>query len=340
MNSLTKSPSLFGIFLIFFGLNVSAQESRIVDSAGMFSPDVQRSSEARLKEIQKSSGFASLIQTRTDSGGQDPAKLAVSLAKTEAKKGLFVLILKNERKIEILWSSELSGKMTNDDRDQIRNAITGEFRKGNYDAGLISGVNSIVTLSQRISVAKPPLSGLKNAPQAPGPAVPKAKPGLSIGSILFLAFGFLILMGVMRSLFAPRSYTNGMPPGRGPGMGPGNYQGGYGGGGYGGGGGLFSGVLGGLGGALLGNWAYDRFARGSHDHHNSMNDPAQGGMLGGNWGESGGADSSGSDNQWFGADDGGDWGGSGSGDDGGWSGMDSGGDWSGGDFGSSSGSDW
>jgi uncharacterized protein len=362
-------PSIFSTLvmglacLLVPAASLLAQTATIRDEAGMFSKSALSQSEARLSELKSKSSLPVTIQTRTSAEGKDPAKYAIQLASTYAGKGLYVLILKNDRKIEVLWSGDFSKTITNDDKDKIRNAITTEFKANKYDEGLSKGLDAITTVCMRFPVGKvaaapaPPVPASRPAPMAPMPATPapaQQSPGLGSGIflILLLGVGLLILIGVIRSISGARSYNAGMGPGRIPGPGPGAAQfgpgGGYGPGyGGGGGGGFFSGMLGGLGGAILGNWAYDRLG-GGHSHH-QHDAGSMTGLGAGGWGGSQANPPTEQNNQWFGADDGGDWSSSSSsssdwgsasgGDSGGWSGSDSGGDWGGGSDSSGS-TDW
>lgn len=364
------ATGLLTIALLATASQAIAQTAGVRDEANMFSQAALTQAEARLKELRSKSGLPVTIQTRPGAQGQDPGKYAIQQAKIYAGSGLYVLILKDDRKIEVLWSSIFNGRITNDDKDKIRGAIGAEFKKQNFDEGLSKGLDAITALCMRFPPGKvaaapkpaPPQNLPLNQPgTSPAPApnfVPvnqaaPAKPSGSAGGIIliiFLGLGFLILIAVIRSISSARSYSAGMPPRGGPGQsayGPGaqGYGPGYGGGG--GGGGFFQGMLGGLGGAILGNWAYNRL--GGHGHH----DYSQGSMTGmgqGGWGSPQIDPNQQQSNQWFGADDGGDWsssssntsadwGSSSSSDSGGWSGADSGGDWGGGSSDSGS-TDW
>ena len=341
-------------------LHAESNESKIMDDAGMFTPATVTEAQQTLKELKARTRLPVTIQTRKSAGGEPPEKYAVNLAKLNAGEGLYLLILKDDRKIEMLWSGSFKGRISNDDRDRVRTAITDEFKKSNFDAGLKQGLVKITSIAERFpineqrTVARPPAPGPRANVAQPAPVQRPSSGASSIFSFLLLGLGFMILIGVLRSLFGGRSMGGGLPMGRGPG-GPGGYGGGgpgYGGGyGGGGGGGFFSGMLGGLGGAILGNWAYDRLGGHGHHDHTGM---GQGGD--GSWSSTtgGGAypsvDAPAEDaGQWYGADSGGDWGqpreesgGWSGGDSGGWSGGDAGGDWSGGSFSDSgsSGGDW
>lgn len=338
-------------------VQAQSDSSKILDDAAMFSPAAIRDAQQSLKDLHGRSRLPVTIQTRKTAGSESPDRYAINQAKLSAGEGLYVLILKDDRKIEILWSGSYKGRITPDDRENIRSAISQEFKKSDFDAGLKQALNKISIVAERFpattaglpnaAVPAPPRAAPRNVAQPVGVQQRNGASSSTFGFLL-LGLGFIILIGVLRSLFGGRPYGSaGMPAGRSPG----GYGPGYGGPGYGGGGGgFFSGMLGGLGGAILGNWAYDRLGgHGHHDHgqgHDGSWSSTTGG-LGSLPPDAPAEDSS----QWYGADSGGDWGQPrddssswSSGDSGGWSGADSGGgDWSGGggDFGGgSSGSDW
>lgn len=352
--------ALFAFCAVLAGSNqpVQAQpeSSKILDDAAMFSPAAIRDAQQSLKDLHSRSRLPVTIQSRKTAGGESPDRYAINQAKLSAGEGLYVLILKDDRKIEILWSGSFKGRITTDDRENIRSAISQEFKKGDFDAGLKQALAKIAIVAERFPATAP---GQPNAAvPAPLRAAPRnvAQPvgvqqrngaSSSIFGFLLLGLGFIILIGVLRSLFGGRPYGSaGMPAGRGPG----GYGPGYGGPGYGGGGGgFFSGMLGGLGGAILGNWAYDRLSGHGHHDQGQGHDGSLASTTGG-WGSLPPDAPAEDSNQWYGADSGGDWGQPrddssswSGGDSGGWSGADSGGDWSGGggDFGGgSTGSDW
>ena len=329
-----------------------AADSRIIDEAAIFSPSAIKDAEDALFKVKTKSKLPITIQTRKSAEGQAPDKLAINLAKSNAGDGLYLLILKDDRKIEMLWSNSFKGRITNDDRDQVRKAISDEFKKTDWDAGLKQGVAKLVILAERFpigeaSIPARPAPGVRqnNAVQNQALPVRQAQGGIGIITILMLGLGLFSLVRIVRGLMGGGgSYSGGGGGGPGTGRGQG-YGGGYGGGpgyGGGGGGGFFSGMLGGLGGAVLGNWAYDKLSGHGHDQNHAG--LGQGSESGGGFSGGSGESQSTESGQWSGADDGGDWGRQDdSSSSGGWSGGDSGGgDWSGSDSGGgdSGGGDW
>jgi hypothetical protein len=132
--------------------------------------------------------------------------------------------------------------------------MRGDFRTGDFDGGIKTGVNLVLDNYRSHEAA------LGGGTRAPAVTVPQGIPTTTKSSfggfgmlwlILILLVGFLVIRAIFRAISGPRP----IPPGYGgPGYGGPGYGGpGYGYGGGGGGGGFFSGLLGGLGGAWLGN---------------------------------------------------------------------------------------
>jgi len=106
-----------------FLLNVEtaeASDSKLIDEAAMFSTTAIQDAQQALKKADLKSRLPITIQTRRSAEGQAPDKLAISLAKSNAGEGLYLLILKDDRKIEMLWSGIFKTRITNADRDQVR----------------------------------------------------------------------------------------------------------------------------------------------------------------------------------------------------------------------------
>ena len=244
--------------------------------------------------------------------------------------GIFILIAKKEAKFRILISRSYR-RALGPSKTAIEKAFLTEFKKKDFDAGLIKGVETIADMA---SSAHAQFGSLRETAGQPGRrnnvavgrgGIParRGAGGFGLGSLLgigLLIIGVLFLVRMVGALFGGGARYG--APGRmgGPGYGPG-----YGGGG-GGGGGFMSGLLGGLGGAVAGNWLYDQF---SGRHHGGYSDstgadagatpdasPADewGGGTGAT-GDFGGGDAGGG-GDWGGG--GGDWGGGGGGGGGDW----------------------
>ncbi|MDE2506026.1 MAG: TPM domain-containing protein, partial [Planctomycetota bacterium] len=335
--------------------------SGVRDNGGMFSPAAIRKAEEALDAIERDHHVPVLIETIDSVGDRKINELALELDKKSGRQGIFILMAKAEHLMSnTLVASETVKKfgVDEDHRKAIRDAFLDEFKKKDFDGGLLRGVEAIdhvLSRSVRKSRASGPVApGLPGAAARPrGPAGGKGEGGFNMGwliGLVVLLFVVMIVLRVIGAIF--RAITGGGgAPGYGPGaMGRPGYGGpGYGGPGYGGGGGgggFMSGLFGGLGGALAGNWLYDQF-RGHPQggayppSYTPGADPAAGPDAGYNpdgTGIVGADDNGGQGGSWGTPDNGGDGGGwapTGGGDDGGggnWGGG--GGDWGGG------GGDW
>jgi len=341
----------------------SADASAIRDSAGMFSNDVVAKAKVQLDRLERTTRISVVIETTDSIAGLDPDAtalekgkaidaLAVHRARAIDAAGVYVLISKREHLIShVLVRERYAGLVSIDKRDAIREAFIEEFRKKNFDGGLMRAVETIERSLEGASVRTKSARGAAGVPapvhnRAAGGR--DAAGGSTMGTFLLIVagiFGVLLVLRLVGGLFGGGA-RSGMPgaPGMGmgrPGMGGGP---GYGAPGYGGGGGGFmSSLFGGLGGALAGNWLYDQFS-GRHGGHVGSADAASPADYSGGAPDAGGDAIVGADDDpgggasWDdggGGGGGGDWGGGG----GDWGGG--GGDWGGGggDFGGGGG-DW
>ncbi len=316
----------------------SAAASSIRDDAGLFSPDAVREAEAKLNQVEREMGISTTIETIASLQGEPIGEAAIERARATHTEGLFILIPKQEHRIWVLASKHYTKSITGEHRKAVEQAFISGFKKGDFDAGLKDGTQ---TIARELTAAQSESGGHLRQAGAPPVGPLRGRPGVRPGANSFglgslLGIGLLIvavLVGIrlIGSLFGGGRGAYG--PGAGaPGMGPGYGGGGPGyGPGYGGrgGGGIFSSILGGLGGAMAGNWLYDQFSGRNHG--------------GGNYADTTGsapdaAPTSGGDEWGGGAGTGGDWGGGDAGGDGG-----GGGDWGGGgggDWGGGGGGDW
>jgi TPM domain len=361
----------------------AAPAATIRDRAGMFSSEAIEKAQAQLDRIERATHIPVVIETIDAIPGLDQGKvrgldqaalkdlrekeinrLAERRDRDIHDEGLYILISKQDRVISnVLVRERYTRVLPLGKRDAIRNAFIAEFKKRNFDGGLLNAVQTIerslegVTAGNKRARAPAAVPPLPVRPAAPGNA--GGGPSM-LGTFLLIGLGILAVLVILRLLggLFGRSTGAGYPGQMGgmprPGMGPGGGPGYYGGPGYGGrGGGFFSGLLGGLGGALAGNWLYDQMS-GRHGQTSagaasppdgaSAPIPDQGddaivgaddhGGQGASW-DDGGGDAGGGDagGDWGGGDAGGDWGGGDAGGD--WGGGDAGGDWGGG-----GGGDW
>ena len=299
----------------------SARASAVRDGAGLFSPDAVKKAEAELNRVERESGVTTTIETIESLKGGSIDEVSLEHAKQSRTNGLYLLISKEPHKIYARATRQY-GRVLNATREKaIYQAFGTEFAQGDFDAGLLAGVQKIDDTVLTAAANGDLPRHAAGVPVAAGRNVPNRRGGgggFGLGSLLGLGLIVLVVLFVLRLLGSLFNRSGGGYAGGGPGrMGGPGYGPGYGGGG--GGGGMMSSIFGGLGGALAGNWLYDQMSGrhgGGYVDNSAAGGQAPADTGAGDWDGGTGA--------------GGDWGGGGGG---------GGGDWGGGG-GGGGGGDW
>lgn len=312
MNRIHRSVLVLLVLLALFAPGIA--QARVVDEAGMFSAATISQLDQQIAAIKSSSGRDVLIVTVPSLNGQTVAQAAQRhiTGPVENIGGVFVFISKQEKKIDIAVGRNTVNAIPQTRKEAIRQGIVRDFRAGNVDQGILTGVTAIGESIRAVA-------GTSSGPVSTTPAT-RSTPaahrggGFSWLTLILIAVAVFVVINIIRGM-AQRSMGGGMAPG-GPGYGGGGPGYGGGGPGYGGGyaggpggGGFMSGLLGGLGGAVAGNWLYDRFS-GRHDQSGVADQSAgspYGAQAGSDWNSSSSAGTG------WSSDGGGSWGGSDSG---------------------------
>lgn len=271
----------------------------VQDNAGLFGAGTVSQLNSRIASFNRQTGKEIVVVTAPSAPNADAHAAAENTFAQQSVDGVLIFVDKGDRQTQVIpdraavqagwWSSATS--------QSVVSAINSQFKAGNFDAGITSGVNAV------FDVYRSHVSSLRgNAPAtAPNYAQQTSSGGVHINMfwwIIIALFAFFIIRSLMRARSG--SYYGGPGTAPGPGYGPG-----YGGMGYGGGwgGGFWSGLLGGLGGAWLGNEMFghqnyggmqsgvDPGAQNAPDAGGWQSDPGQadmGGGAGGGWGDAGG----------------------------------------------------
>jgi len=265
-------------------LEVPRLQGRVNDYADMLSPSTEQQLDAALKEFERTDSTQIVVLTIASLEGESLEEFSIKVAEKWkiGQKGLdngaILLISKNDRKLRIEVGYGLEGKMTDLMAGRIiRDVITPYFRSGQYDQGVIEGVQAMIRLTRGEFQSSPQAHSGKGGPDYRGflsmslvflflinvLARVRRSLGALAGGLLFpiIASGFFhlgwtwallsipigILVGLFLSLFGgPTSF--GHRRGRGGGMWMGGFGGGGGFGGFSGGGGGFG------GGGASGRW--------------------------------------------------------------------------------------
>lgn len=233
--------------------DVPANDGWVTDLAGLLEPGVERKLEALMESYKRGSGIEIALLTVPDLGGRDIESYAIEVARTWGigKDGDFraalLVVAKQDRRMRIEVARGLEGDLTDILCGRIiRDVITPSFRAGEYQVGILQGIEAIHAVAGGDYA---PLERTRRGRQAAGA-------GIGVFLVLFLLVAF----------FAGRGRSGGgrdgrwfliwialdmlMASQRRGGFGGGGFGGGGGGGfsGFGGGGGGFS------GGGASGGW--------------------------------------------------------------------------------------
>ncbi len=367
-------PLAFAAALVLW-LSPPAARAQVHDNAHLFGAQAVTDADAAIAQMQQKHNkglvvetFASVPVEQQDAAQKSkPAFFkhwSTERANATRANGVYVMICMDPRYVEVRTGPETlkRGDFVKADADRLSGGLKTDLGANRNDQAL-SGAVDTVERAYTANIG----AGAPAAPSAAGGGVPTPSPtnypavptgsasrsgGFSLGGLICVGVGLLILFAIVKSALGRRNNSGGGFGGGGGGGFSGG-TGGFGGGagnyptggpnygpGYGGpaprtGGGFGTGFLGGLLGGAVGGYAADKF---EHRGDSSSNPGIGGGDSGGSFGGGGnpGFDSGPSDAGQFsdsgGGDSGGDFGGGGSADSGG-GGGDSGG--GGGDSGGS-----
>ncbi len=153
------------IYFLFFTVSVSAANyptptGFVNDFAGLYSATFKINLESKLREFSRITGNEISVVTIKSLEGSDIESYAVTLfekwkiGKKGKDNGLLLLIAKNDRKVRIEVGYGLE-PIINDGRagEIIRNQITPEFKKENYEGGTQNAVDQIITFITNNDIA-------------------------------------------------------------------------------------------------------------------------------------------------------------------------------------------
>ncbi len=223
-------------------------ESHVNDYASILSGESKSAIEETLADFEAKTANQVVVATFEGLEGQGIEDFSIRLAqkwKIGAKtkdNGVIVLVFKNDRQVRIETGYGLEGVLTDALCDTIiRNEIAPYFRKGDYDSGVVNGVNAIIKAA--------------SGDYKPGGRHPQDTLDLFIGLAMPAIF-FLIMILTFYAEYHSRKNRYWGASSRG------DYHGGWGssyGGDFGGGGGFGGGGFGGGGGSFGGGGASGRW---------------------------------------------------------------------------------
>jgi len=247
----------FCVFVFFVAATASAQEipeltQPVNDFANVIDPASEQAIDSLIRSLQQASGDVVVVATiDTFKPYADVREYAVKMFENHGHgvgqrgkdNGLLVLLAVNDRQVWVEVGYDLEEFITDGFAGETsRQLMAPEFRRGNYGAGLLAGVEQIVSrVAERRNVT---LQGVRRGRR-------RATPAVGSGGSLLLAI-FVLFMVI--NAIAGRLRGNRRSYRRGWGGGWSGWNSGVGpfGGGFGGGGGGFGGGFGGFGGGRSG----------------------------------------------------------------------------------------
>ena len=235
----------------------------VIDDADILTPADEIALNSKLEQFEKTNGHQLIVLTVKSLDGRDVADYGYQAGRHykvgDAAKddGVVLLIAPNERKLHIAVGYGLEPILTDAYSSVIINqAITPQFKAGNFPGGINAGVDEIIK-----QISLPPEQARARAEQVKQSVDDTGDAGAAVFWLFIFLFVILpIIIRMMRGNRGRRFGGSGpvviWGPGFGSGYGGGGFGGGFGGGGFGGGGGGgFSGGGGSFGGGgASGGW--------------------------------------------------------------------------------------
>ena len=214
---------------------------RVVDEAGILSDETKRELDGILAGDQHHFGGRQIVVATLKSlQGYEIEDYGYQLGRAWGigqkgkNNGALIIVAPAEHKLRIEVGYGLEGDLTDaKSRVIIDQYMKPDFKKGDYNAGVLEGTKAVLATLGNTNFAAPDYEQIKDDEEAPS--------GWSTGLIVLL----LIFFFLGRSWFWPLLFLGGMGGGRGGG---GGWSSGGGGGGFSGGGGSFG------GGGASGSW--------------------------------------------------------------------------------------
>jgi glc operon protein GlcG len=117
--------------------------SDVQDKAGLFEPAAVEAGRNELRRLERETNVATVIRTVETLKGEAIGEAAVRAARAADIQGIFILISRNEKELEIRVSKKYLDALTRPRRDAIRSGFLDGFRRRDYGAGLKLGVSAI-----------------------------------------------------------------------------------------------------------------------------------------------------------------------------------------------------
>ncbi|MDH3876850.1 MAG: TPM domain-containing protein [Desulfobacterales bacterium] len=179
-----------------WALEVPALRTRVNDHAGMLSAATRQQLEDILSRLEQTDSTQIVVLTIPSLGGEVLEEFSLKVAEKWQigqkgfDNGAILLIAKNDRKLRIEVGYGLEGSLTDLMAGRIiRNVIVPQFKAGNFDQGIIDGVQAM------IGVVRGEYQAPEKSPFARGSKKKDSSPGF--GGLIAFVF-FISMLGRLR----------------------------------------------------------------------------------------------------------------------------------------------
>lgn len=125
--------------------------SRVMDEAGMLTPETERSIDSRLAAFESESGHQVAVLTIPTLGGEPIEDYSMrvvetwQLGRTEADDGVLLLIVRDDRQMRLEVGYGLESELTDmASRRVLDHVIAPRFRQGDFPGGVTAGVEAVI----------------------------------------------------------------------------------------------------------------------------------------------------------------------------------------------------
>jgi glc operon protein GlcG len=153
---LTPAAWLIGVLLVasYTTTRAEAEQARerepggapvsdVNDAARLFRAESAAAARDSLRQLEREAGVVTVVETVPSLDGGSPAEAVNRRTRGWKHDGLFILIDKKDRKLELGTSVGLRDRVSREQQTAVRDAFLAGFRGGDFDAGLRDGIKEI-----------------------------------------------------------------------------------------------------------------------------------------------------------------------------------------------------
>ncbi len=185
-----KKKSWCAALLILTGVwPAGAKAQAVEDTADVFGKEARTAALAKFTALKERTGVELFLETVRTTGENPPGRYALERAREKAVFGAYILIVPEERKIEIKVAGGLKNVLTPELVETYREILVKAFKEREFDEGLLDLAEQVDADLKDTRVERP-------APPVAPPATGITPPGRTM--ILALALLFVSLVMIVR----------------------------------------------------------------------------------------------------------------------------------------------